>query len=61
MTRPEPTGGATDARPASPLTEIEALTSRVRAGELNEEAALSRIAVVVRDLDRLETYQKPLG
>lgn len=48
-------------KPSGPLTEIETLISRVRAGEVGEDDALSRIAGLVRGLDRFQTYQKPLG
>ena len=60
MTQAEPLRRDADAGP-SPLAQIEALASRVRAGDLTEEAALSRIATLVRDRPMGDIYQKPLG
>jgi len=61
MTYAEPVGRDLETRPLSPLAKIETLASRVRAGDLTEEAALSRIATLVRDRPAGEIYQKPLG
>lgn len=43
------------------LAEIEALIHRVRAGELDDAAALSRIATLAREASDREIYQKPWG
>ncbi len=45
----------------SPLSEIETLLERARAGEISESSALSRIAVLARDATAGEIYQKPWG
>ena len=57
------TGGPA-ASPASNddrLGQIEALVKRVRAGELEEDTALSRIATLARPNVGGEIYQKPWG
>jgi len=61
MTHAEPVGREPERSPLSLLAQIEALTSRVRAGDLTEGAALSRIATLVRDRPAGDIYQKPLG
>lgn len=62
MTMTDPGGPA--ASPVSDddrLGQIEALVQRVRAGELEEDAALARIATVARQGVGGEVYQKPWG
>lgn len=62
MTMTAPGGPA--ASPASDddrLAQIAALVQRVRAGELDEEAGLSRIATLARQGVAGEVYQKPWG
>lgn len=43
------------------LAEIEALIQRVRAGEIDEDTALSRIATLARSTTMDAIYQKPWG
>lgn len=43
------------------LAEIEALIHRVRAGEIDENTALSRIATLARSTSTDAVYQKPWG
>lgn len=61
MTHAEPVGRDLERKPLSLLGQIEALASRARAGDLTDDAALSRIAALIRDLPVGEIYQKPLG
>lgn len=63
MTMTEP-GGSAAPSPATDddrLGQIETLVRRVRAGELDEDAALSRIATLAKSHDGGEVYQKPWG
>ena len=61
MTYVQPLGRDLERQPLSLLAQIEALASQARAGDLTDDAALSRIATLVRDLPTGEIYQKPLG
>lgn len=46
---------------SDPLSKIETVLERARAGEISEGSALSRIAVLARDATAGEIYQKPWG
>ena len=63
MTMTEP-GGSAAPSPAlddDRLGQIETLVRRVRTGELDEDAALSRIATLARGGVGGEVYQTPWG
>jgi len=53
--------GSNQSGATNPLSEIETLLERVRAGGISESSALSRIAVIAGDATAGETYQKPWG
>jgi len=46
---------------AAHLRDIERLLAKAKRGEIDDAAALARIAVVARQAPRPEVYQKPLG
>ena len=46
---------------SDPLSEIEDLARRARAGEITEKVALERIGAMTRQRQTEDIYQKPWG